>query len=151
MPTKLLTKKLQVVSRSVDRGDAVSQKKGLHSAREHQIIEIDQEWNKSQALSQSLRNSSLFSAPLIFCLQSSSRLPLPPSSPRTAKAARLGSGRLNAEGGLPLSRSYSSRPRRRPDVDVVRPRSGRAVAGGGWKSRCAPGAAYVWRIAPLPP
>ena len=74
------------------------------------------EWNKSQARSQSLINSARFSALLMLAFQSSSS----PGWPRDANVARFGSERLYAEGGLPLSASYSSLPRRLPFIDCVR-------------------------------
>lgn len=101
------------------------------------------EWKRSQALSHNLRNSSRFSAELMLAFQSSSLEPL--SSPLTANAALLGSGRLYAEGGLPLSRSYSSRPRLRPFMEAVRwSMSGREECGPSrwlWPFAGAPGTA----------
>jgi hypothetical protein len=107
------------------------------------------EWNKSHALSHNRKNSSLLSAPLIPLLQSSSLLSSPSATLAAAKAALFASDRLKLDGGLPLSLSYSSRPRLRPFIDDVRARiSGRGPSslrwggGGGAPApdcRCAPG------------
>lgn len=60
-----------------------------------------QEWNKSQALAHKLRNSSFF-----FRCVSGLSMPSP-------NGPRRGSGPL-PRGGVPISRSYSARPRLRP-------------------------------------
>ena len=65
-------------------------------------VEIDdQEWNKSQALAHRPRNSSFF-----FRCVSGLSMPRP-------NGPRRGSGPL-PRGGVPMSRSYSARPRLRP-------------------------------------